>query len=410
MKKVVTIIIFVMILILGVIPPTTHAANNIITLQQIADNMNIESILSSATILLEYDSEDKINVDIRVEENKIIVSAIPFDYIPSDNENAINKLETVFTLDGNTLSSPAITYPNSKRGKFDYGNASNLATTIAKLEQIDPEVVTCVWDTGILDKSSLQKEGIQYVNEMYQIDLSKKLNILDLRPLYKTMDKFQKDYGPKIVDISEVSKTIGVFWEDGNIEIRGRNEEFYDVETTTLTLDETILTSEPFKFSSGGDMTSKDTFAYFSSLYFMECIGQTIYGYEPNEIVNIFTRILKGESEKKYTLEEDGIEVINLGSSEEIQFAIDINKNDKSDNTTDTPTTEEPDNTVQNDTVENEIIENNILTNQEDNTIAKVKIPQTGLYINIALILAILAIIFAIAVVVYNKRKEKNNL
>lgn len=402
MKEKLIAIILIIIFILG-ITLIIQATDNTITLQEIAEQINKEDVLENFYLLKETASKEDIKIDISATENTIVITAY--------TGNGEDKLQTTFKLNGTILASPIIDRSQDmiKTEKFDLYNTQYMIEAVAKLEQIDPEVIYYIWDTGIIDKYSIEDEGIQYSDKMYQIDLSKKLEVLDVRKLNEAMDKFRDEYVQNVLDVSDVSEAITIIWENGNIKIAGQDREYNEVESTTLILENSIITSEAFAFNSSGNMTSKDTFTYFSSLYFIECIGQTIYGYEPNEITNIFTKILKGESEKNYTLEEDGIEVINLGTSEEIQFSLDINKNVKSDNT-DTPAIEETNNIIENDTVENEIIENNILTNQEDNTISKDKIPQTGFYINLIVIIAILLIVIITTLVIYKHNKKKNIL
>lgn len=347
-----------------------------ITLQEIANKIQDDTIKEVAESIIE-EEKDKIIVNKTVKENELIIKITGY-------EGTVT-LETTFSLNGDILSSTKIDRGEEgdmvKIDKFHYYITEEVFKIITKLMGYDEDIWYYLFEHDDIANYTLEKEGIQIKQEAngryrtYKIDLSKKVTISVFRIHFiKAILLYEEKYESNSTDAPEAIAGVYITYNDGSLNIR-RNGKIL----TTLTIQDTIITSEPIKI--GENMSDEEKMTNYAILYFLDCIGQECYGYKEHELFEAIT----SENVKNYNFEQDGFERVNLGNGK-YQYKIDISKKvplNKEIKEDEKP--KDDNNLVTNVSKDNKIV---------DNTIAKGKIPQTG-YELTTVIIAILVVIIA---------------
>lgn len=412
-SKKILIIALILILMISMMPvvKAEEAEFKTITLEQIANSIKEEELKEIAYNLQgqapEETTQDDIKITKTLEENKLKIvaeSEVGYGYthglVPEGEVSNVHKLETTFTLDGTTLSSDKIEndkliaendeYEEFLSNKFKYDITEAIfSKIIMNYMGYDKEVLYYFWDSVDMHACTLEKEGIQVMQvengtyDIYQIDLSKRATIFDITPLIPAILLFSKTFENTNLEKLEGLKSSWSPMTDKIIIGQHENE------IAVLTRNNSIITSEKLNISK--EMTDVEKVQQYAILYFMDCIGQAIYGYKEGELLEVIQK----DTINDYTLAKEGFEKIDLGN-EHYQYKIDISKK--------VPLTKEGQKPQEPEKPQNNTIDNN-KNEVVDNTTAKGKIPQTGHELT-NIIIAIGIISSIIAIIAYKVKKQ----
>lgn len=446
--KKILVISLICILCISMMPiaKATETEFKTITLEQIADSIKEEEIKEIAYFYVETDM-DKVKVSKSIKENTLTIVVEETRLMGEVDETTgdqalpiVYKHEFNFLLLGNILCSPFIKINEdvlSKTSMFEIEITEKVFTEISKLMGYSSRIMPNFFYSDDFRNSKLSQEGIEVVRDkslpiveegqtgdtsfdvdifdVYKIDLSRKAIIKDLRtPLEKAQDLFEEKYGPKLENEYQGLHNVRIETIYNNEFYNGEEEErhFNDFDIVTdgfptpddennritsfyfLEDNSSIIKTGIMSVLERSDkipLTASALMHIEATNYFIDCIGQAIYGYKEGELLEVIQK----DTINDYTLAKEGFEKIDLGN-EDYQYKIDISKK--------VPLTKEEQKPQEPEKPQNNTIDNN-KNEVVDNTTAKGQIPQTGHELtNIVIAIGIISSI--IAIIAYKVKKQ----